>query len=187
MTTSTTPASTAPATPTPLRVPLLVGGIVSIGFGIAILVWPAITAAALTGVIAVYAVLAGVVYGAIGITAKHQSTGSRIGHVLLGLVFIVAGVFAFSSLQQTTGFLAVFVAVMIGVMWIVEGFTALFTLGEGGSKAATIIFAIISIVAGFVLLSSPLWSAVLLWWLLGIWLIVLGVLNAVRAFSKSEA
>ena len=66
-------------------------------------------------------------------------------------------------------------------MWMMEGFTALFTLGGSGSKAITVVFAIISILAGFSLLTSPLWGAVFLWWFLGIGLAVLGVLNIVRA------
>lgn len=177
----------ATMTASPLRLALLIGGVIAIGFGIAILVWPAITAAALTGVIAVYAIVAGIIYAGIGVGASQSSTGSRIGHVLLGVLFVIAGIFAFTALGETTAFLAVFVAVLIGVMWIVEGFTALFTLGEPGTNAVTIIFAIISIVAGFVLLSSPVWSAVLLWWLLGISLIVLGALNIIRAISKPKA
>lgn len=171
----------------PLRLAILIGGIVAIGFGIAILVWPAITAVAVTGVIAVYAIIAGIVYGAIGLLSKTHGTGSRVGHVLLGLLFIVAGVYAFSSLQESAVFLGIFVSVMVGVMWIIEGFTALFTLGEPGTNAVTILFAIISVLAGFALLSGPVWGAGLLWWLLGISLIILGALNVIRAMSGPKA
>ena len=51
------------------------------------------------------------------------------------------------------------------------------------SKVWSIIFAVISIIAGIVLLFSPLWGAAILWWLLGIALIVLGIINVVRAFT----
>lgn len=166
-----------------LRLALLAGGVIAIGFGIAVLVWPVKTAVAITGVLAVYAILAGIVYAAIGILSKSHGTGSRVGHVLLGLLYILAGAYAFVSLQQSALFLAFFVTIMVGVMWIVEGFTALFTLGEAGSNAVTIIFAIISVLAGFALLSTPVWGAGFLWWLLGISLLVIGVLNVVRGFS----
>ena len=98
------------------------------------------------------------------------------------MLFILAGAYAFASLQESAAFLALFVTVMIGVMWIVQGFTALFTLGETGSSAVTVIFAIISVLAGFALLSTPVWGAGFLWWLFAISLVVLGVLNVARAF-----
>ncbi|UVE93920.1 HdeD family acid-resistance protein [Dietzia sp. B32] len=166
----------------PFRVALLIGGLIAVGFGIAVLVWPVKTALAVTGVLAVYAILAGLVYIAVAVVATWQSTGSRIGHGLLGLLFILAGAYAFASLQESAVFLALFVTIMIGVMWIVEGFTALFTLGETGSTAVTVLFAIISVLAGFALLSTPVWGAGFLWWLFAISLLVLGILNVVRAF-----
>jgi uncharacterized membrane protein HdeD (DUF308 family) len=46
----------------------------------------------------------------------------------------------------------------------------------------TVIFAIISVLAGFALLSTPVWGAGFLWWLFAISLVVLGVLNVARAF-----
>lgn len=166
----------------PFRIALLVGGLIAVGFGLAVLVWPTKTALAVTSVLAVYAIVAGIVYIAVAAVARWQSTGSRIGHGLLGLLFIVAGAYAFASLQESAAFLALFVTVMVGIMWIVEGFTALFTLGESGSSAVTVIFAIISVLAGFALLSTPVWGAGFLWWLFAISLVVLGILNVVRAF-----
>lgn len=181
MSASTSTPQTSRRSVNPFRVAVLIGGLIAVAFSIAVLVWPVKTALAVTGVLAVYAIAAGVVYVAIGALATWHSTGSRIGHALLGLLFILAGVYAFFSLQESAAFLAVFVTIMIGVMWIVEGFTALFTLGGDGSNALTIIFAILSVIAGFALLSTPVWGAGFLWWLFAFSLLVLGVLNVVRA------
>lgn len=164
-----------------------IAGLVAALAGIAILVWPTHAWKAITVVLAVYAIIAGIVYITVGITAKDMGTGGRIGHVLLGLLYVVAGCFAFGQLSQTAAFLAIFVAVMIGIMWVMEGFVALFVVGSGDTSPWTIIFAIISIIAGLTLVSSPLWGAVFLWWLLGISLVVLGLLNAFRAiFAKKN-
>jgi len=98
-------------------------------------------------------------------------------------VFIIAGILAFTNLVLTTAWLAVFLGVMVGIMWIIEGIVALTTLGDSSSKGFSIFFAIISIIAGGVLCFSPLLGAVALWWLLGIALVVLGILQIIRAFS----
>lgn len=169
------------------RLALLIGGLAAVGFGIAVLAWPTKAAVALTGVIAVYAIVAGLVYAALGIFSKGLGAGGRIGHILLGVIYAIAGVYAFSSLQQSAAFLALFLTIMVGVMWVIEGFTALFTLGQSGSKILTIVFAIISVIAGVTLLSSPLWGAVFLWWFLGIALVALGVLNVIRAIVGKRA
>ena len=77
---------------------------------------------------------------------------------------------------------------MMGALWVVEGFVALFSLGRAESKGLTIFFALISIIAGFTLMSSPLMGAVFLWWFLAIGMIVMGVLNVGRAlFGRKKA
>ena len=67
---------------------------------------------------------------------------------------------AFTELPGTAALLAVFLVIMVGVMWIIEGFVSLFTLGftlgEAGSTGVTIVFAILSIVAGITLVTSLL-------------------------------
>ncbi|HMR47795.1 MAG TPA: DUF308 domain-containing protein [Arachnia sp.] len=163
------------------RAALLVAGLSSLIFGILILVWPTKTAVVVTGLLAIQVLISGIFYLALGLGNKELSTGGRVGHSLLGVLYIVGGIVAFFQLQAAAAVLAVFIAIMIGVLWVIEGFVSLFSLGKASSKVWTVIFAIISIIAGFTLLSSPLWSALFLWWLLAIGLIVMGVLNVFRA------
>ncbi|WP_025155385.1 DUF308 domain-containing protein [Leifsonia aquatica] len=163
------------------RIALVVGGVVAVLFGIVILAWPTKAAVAVTAIIAVYAVIAGLIYALIGVFSKSLGAGGRIGHILLGVLYVVAGSFAFAELQASAAFLAIFLTVLVGFLWIIEGFVSLFSLGDSGSKVITIVFAIVSILAGFTLVSSPLWGAVFLWWFLAISLIVLGTLNTIRA------
>lgn len=166
-----------------IRTTLGLAGILTLLAGILILVWPRQTAAVVTWILAIYVVATGLVYAGLGIFSKTKGGWARIGHIVLGLLFVVAGIVAFANLTATTLWLAIFVSVFIGVGWIVEGIVSLSTLGDSASKVWTIIFAIISIIAGGYLLLSPLWGAVVLWWLLGIMLIAMGVLNIVRAFT----
>jgi uncharacterized membrane protein HdeD (DUF308 family) len=162
-----------------------VGGVLSILAGLLILWQPQGSAAFVTVVIAIYAIVGGLVYAGLGIFSKAKGGWARLGHIVLGLIFIAAGVIALFNLQQATAWLAVFVGVLVGILWIVEGIVSLSTLGDAASKGWTIFFAIISIIAGLYLVISPLLGAVVLWWLLGILLIVLGIIQIVRAFKFS--
>ncbi|MDR5700814.1 HdeD family acid-resistance protein [Agromyces aerolatus] len=165
-----------------VRTAIGVGGILALIVGILILAWPSKTAMVVTAIIAVYAVIAGLVYAALGIFTKGRGGWSRVGHILLGVVFVAAGIVAFANLGQTALWLAAFLGILVGIMWIIEGVVSLSTLRAATSKGITVFFAIVSIAAGVVLLFAPLWGAATLWLLLGISLVVLGVVNVVRAF-----
>lgn len=166
-----------------IRTALGIAGVLAIVAGLLILFQPARAAFVVTAILGVYAIAAGLVYAGLGIFASGKTGWARVGHIVLGLLLIVAGIVAFANLAATTALLAVFVAVFIGIGWIIEGVVSLSTLGDQKSKVWTVIFAIISIVAGVYLLFTPLVGAIVLWWILGIALLVMGVLNLVRAFS----
>ncbi|HEY9306900.1 MAG TPA: DUF308 domain-containing protein [Microbacterium sp.] len=166
-----------------IRTALGVGGVLALIVGVLILVWPGKTAAVVTVIIAIYAIAAGLVYAGLGIFSKTKGGWARVGHIALGILFIIAGVVALFNIGQTTAWLALFLGILIGIMWIVEGIVALSTLGDAASKGWSIFFAILSIVAGIIVLFSPIWGVIVLWWILGISLIVLGIINIVRAFT----
>ncbi|GAA1543071.1 uncharacterized membrane protein HdeD (DUF308 family) [Microbacterium ginsengiterrae] len=165
-----------------IRTAIGIGGVLAVIVGILILVWPGRTAMVATAIIAIYTIVAGLVYAGLGIFSKNKGGWARLGHILLGLLFIVAGIVAFANLSGTTVWLAAFLGVLVGILWIVEGVVAFTTLGDSSSKVWSVLFALLSIIAGIVLLLSPVWGAEVLWWVLGISLVVLGVLNVVRAF-----
>ncbi|ALJ20216.1 HdeD family acid-resistance protein [Microbacterium sp. No. 7] len=166
-----------------IRTALGVGGVLALIAGILILVWPGKTAMVVAAIIAIYAIAAGLAYAGLGIFSKQKGGWARIGHILLGLVFIAAGIVAFANLGATALTLAVFIGVLVGIMWIIEGVVALSTLSAAPSKGWTIFFSIISIIAGITLLFSPAFGAAVLWWLLGISAVVLGAIQIGRAFT----
>ncbi|MCR2762082.1 DUF308 domain-containing protein [Microbacterium sp. zg.B48] len=166
-----------------IRTALGISGVLSLIVGILILAWPDKTAMVVTAIIAIYAIAAGLVYAGLGIFSKTRGGWSRVGHIALGVLFVIAGIVAFLNLGGATAWLALFLGFLVGIMWIVEGIVALSTLDMAASKGWTVFFAIISIIAGIVLFFSPIWGALVLWWLLGISLIVLGVIQIIRAFT----
>lgn len=166
-----------------IRTALGLGGALSIILGLLILIWPGKTAMVVAAIVAIYAIAAGLVYAGIGVFSANKGGWSRIGHILLGILFVIAGIVAFANLGATTLWLAAFLGILVGIMWIIEGVVSLSTLDVAPAKGWTIFFAIISILAGITLLFSPIWGAATLWWLLGIGAIVLGAIQVGRAFS----
>ncbi|GAA1918816.1 HdeD family acid-resistance protein [Microbacterium aoyamense] len=170
-----------------IRTAIGVGGTLAVVVGVLILVWPGKTAIVVTAIIAIYAIAAGLAYAGFGVFTRDRGGWSRVGHIVLGLLFVVAGAVALTNLSRTAVWLAVFVGILVAVMWIVEGIVALSTLRDAPSMGWSIAYASLSIVAGVVLLFAPAWGVVLLWWILGFSLVVLGIMNIVRAFRYGSA
>ena len=166
-----------------IRTALGIGGVLSVIVGVLILAWPGKTAMVVAAIIAIYAIAAGLVYAGLGIFSKTKGGWSRVGHILLGILFIIAGIVAFLNLTQATVWLAAFIGILVGILWIIEGVVSLSTLGDAASKGWTVFFAIISIIAGIFLLFNAVTGAAILWWILGIALVVLGIIQIVRAFT----
>lgn len=164
-----------------IRGALMIGGVLAVIVGILILVWPEKTAMVVAGIIAAYAVLGGLVYVAIGVLSRTAGAWSRVGHIILGALFVIAGVVAFSNLGLAAATLATFLGALVGILWIVEGVVALTTLGRGPSRGWTIAFAVLSIVAGVLILFAPLWGALVLWAWMGVSLVLLGVIQIARS------
>ncbi len=166
-----------------VRVALGIAGATALIIGLFISFWPKSAAGVIAILVGIYLLVAGLVYLGIGLFSRGLSVGARALDIILGVVFIVAGVLAFANLSETAMFLGVFLGILVGIAWIIEGVVSLVQIGDSPSKGWVIFFGLLSIVAGIVLLFSPLWGAVLLFVLTGISLIVLGIIQIVRAFT----
>lgn len=162
------------------------GGALAIIVGVLILLWPTKSAIVVTMILASYALVGGVVYIILAIVAKNMSTGARIAQGLAGLIFIIAGIIAFTNPATSTLTFAVIVVIFIGVSWIFEGIAALTTLKLAPSKGWAIFFAIVSILAGIGMLLSPLFVGAVLWMWFAISLVVIGIVQIVRAFTVDK-
>jgi uncharacterized membrane protein HdeD (DUF308 family) len=166
-----------------VRTALGIGGVLLTLFGVAVLWRPGATFAVLFALVAAYAVLQGLVLLGIGIFSQVQSGWARVGDALLGLLFIVAGVLAFTNIEAGTEAFAIVIGIMVGIAWIFEGVLSLTLIGSTGVKAWTILFAILSIIAGVLMLSLPGLGGLALWVWGGALALVLGIVQIVRAFQ----
>lgn len=169
-----------------IRIALGIGGLIALIAGVLILFWPVRTAMAITVLVAIYAVAAGVVYVAIGIWSRTRGGWSRAGNIILGVLFVIAGVVAFMNIAATAAALAIVLGIVIGAVWLVEGIVTLTTLSGATSKGWRVFAAIVSILAGIAMLWSPLWGIEFLYWLAGISLVVIGVVQIVRASTRGS-
>ncbi|HWM17907.1 MAG TPA: DUF308 domain-containing protein [Microbacterium sp.] len=169
-----------------VRTTLGISGAVALIVGLLITFWPKNSAVALTVILGIYLIIAGLAYVGLGVFSKGISGGARALDIILGVLFVIGGVLAVTNPTESAVILGIFLGVLIGILWIVEGIVALVQSSDAPSRGWAIFFGIISIIAGIVLLFSPLY-VVVLWWIVGIGLIVLGIMQIVRAFTFGRA
>lgn len=164
-----------------------VGGLLALVIGVLILLNPVASGAVMMKFVAVffaiYMVAAGLVFIGSMIFSKTMGGWHRVGNAVLGLLYLIAGIIVFGNLGTTAAVLTAVLSVFIGILWIVEGILAFASVKGSSSKAWGIIYGIISILAGLVLIITPLVAAVTLWILIGASMVVMGIVQIVRAFS----
>ncbi|MRX44833.1 HdeD family acid-resistance protein [Agromyces kandeliae] len=166
-----------------IRIALGVTGVIALIMGIFITFWPKDSAVVLTVMLAIYFLIAGLAYVGIGIFSRSISGGARALDIILGVLFLFGAIVMFANPTESAVVIGIFVGILVGILWIIEGVVALAQAGSSSSKAWSIFFGILSIIAGIVLLFSPLWGVVILFVVTGIALIVLGIVQIVRAFT----
>lgn len=166
-----------------VRIGLGLSGAFALVIGILLTFWTKESALALSWLIGFSFVLTGIAHLVLAAMMKGVSTGARILDLVLAALQLVAGVFVLANAAESAVVFGIFLGIWIGVMWIIEGITALVQSGDAPSRIWAIVFGAISIIAGITLLFSPLWGALFLFWFSGISLIALGIAQLIRAFS----
>jgi uncharacterized membrane protein HdeD (DUF308 family) len=120
----------------------------------------------------------------------HVSAGGRVMLFISGAASLVLAVLAFKDLGDESPMAIVLLAIWIAVSFIFRGVsTAVTAISDPGlpGRGWEIFFGVISILAGIVVMASPIDSLVLLAWVVGIWLIVMGVFEIASSFSIRRA
>ena len=158
--------------------------------GIVTLILGIIVAAHPTGSLNVIAVLLGILMIISGIfhliRVFDPAEPHRIWLGIAGLLFIVIGVILIRHLHLTRSV----IGLLIGLVWIVQGLTALIGGISGGvreGRAWWIVFGVVSLIAGIVVVSAPASSLDVLAVLLGIWFIIMGIFEIIGGFLLRHA
>ena len=164
-----------------------IAGLVAIAMGIFVLVWPNEMVKIAALLVGIYAVLSGLIYIFTAIRAKEIKSLARITRVIAGIAFITAGIVMLSFLSASAVVLANVLGVILGILWMVEGVSALMLLrGRVEQNALATGYAIVALVIGVLLLLTPVWGTVFLRWMIGFGLVLLGIAQVYRAAMASR-
>ena len=164
-----------------------IAGLVAIAMGIVVLVWPNEIVKIAALLVGIYAVLSGLIYIFTAIRAKELKSLARITRVVAGIAFITAGIVMLSFLSASAVVLANVLGVILGILWMVEGVSALMLLrGRVEQNALATGYAIVALVIGVLLLLTPVWGTAFLRWMIGFGLVLLGIAQVYRAAMASR-
>jgi uncharacterized membrane protein HdeD (DUF308 family) len=151
---------------------LILAGILAVIVGIIAIAWPGVTILALVILFAVYAFMAAGLQAARAFGSR--AAGPVLGHLLLALVDVTAGVFALAWPAPT-----VYVLVIVVAAWALGGgFAEIFAgFGAGetaGTRAMFILAGLVSVVFGVLLFARPGVGALTLALLFGLYSMIYG-------------
>ena len=155
-----------------LSTSLIWRGLLAIVVGVVALVWPGVTVLALVILFAVYAFIAA---GMEAVRAfRGEKAGPVIGHLLLGLVDVAAGVIALAWPAPTALVLVLLVGAWSMAAGGIEIYAGLQAGENAGTRALFFVSGLISIAFGIVLFVRPGVGAITLALLFGLFNLVYG-------------
>ena len=158
-------------------------GVLTLGLGAVVLIWPGDSIVVASAVFGVYLLVAGIAQ-AIAAFAVDMSTATRILYFISGALSVVLGYFAFRDFNN--GAAVWMMAIWIGVGFIFQGVTATALAIDVPALPARgwyIFVGILTVIAGVVTLVWPISSIAVLVIVAGAWLVVIGTTEIVGALS----
>ncbi|MEU3861610.1 HdeD family acid-resistance protein [Streptomyces sp. NPDC028722] len=152
--------------------------------GVLILVWPDETLHVLAVIIGLCLLLNGA-FRFVTAFARDEH-GERLPGLLAAVLYVLAGVLCLRNPLQTIAALSL----IVGLVWLASGVLTLYTaiaVRELPHRGVVLGAALLGIVAGIVVLALPAESARALTRLLGLWLVLLGLVELGVAFAWRAA
>ncbi|MCX4759479.1 DUF308 domain-containing protein [Streptomyces sp. NBC_01275] len=152
--------------------------------GLLVLVWPDETLHVLAVLIGLYLLVTGA-FRFVAAFARDDH-GERLPGLLLAVLYVLAGVLCLRNPLQTIAVLSL----IVGIVWLTSGILTLYTALAAKDlphRGFVLCAAVLGIVAGIVVLSLPTESARALTRLLGLWLVLLGLVELAVALAWRAA
>jgi uncharacterized membrane protein HdeD (DUF308 family) len=165
---------------------VLAYGLVTLGLGIALVVWPKASVTVFTVLIAIQLIIAGIFRVVSALSMSRLDGGARALVGLSGGIALIVGLLVLRDPLQTV----VVLGLILGVWWVVAGVIDILGafISPGSSRRGwDIVSGVVSVLAGGFLLVYTDISLHALVVFAGIWLILAGALATVAAFRlRSE-
>jgi uncharacterized membrane protein HdeD (DUF308 family) len=149
----------------------------SVVLGVMVVAWPDATLFVGAVLFGIWLVVHGVVYIVQAITATAADGAVRALHGILGVLFVVGGVFCLRNVLVSL----LAIATVIGVTWLIGGIVGLasaFTSAYSGQvRLVAGLLGGLTVLGGLAVLLWPGLSLVTLVYLTGFWLIAMGILQ----------
>jgi uncharacterized membrane protein HdeD (DUF308 family) len=162
---------------------IVVMGALSVILGILAIVYPGATIVTVSIFFAAWLFVSGI-FSLIGSFSRDGDTGSRVLSAIIGVLSIIVG---WALLRTPFQSVEVFIFV-IGIFFLIQGvmtFIGAFAFKQG--RGLRILSGVLGIIAGIIVLTYPISSAVTLALIAGIWLIILGIMQVVAGFQLRSA
>ncbi|HWF22149.1 MAG TPA: DUF308 domain-containing protein [Acidimicrobiales bacterium] len=157
-------------------------GFASVIAGAIVVAWPKETAYAFAIAVGIWLFVSGLVRIIMAIADSKNTGGSRFLMAFLGLLSVLVGLFFVRHTFETIGTLGF----LIGIFWVIGGLIEFFSAyGDKGSpgRGWRLIMGTLGFAAGIVTLAYPHMTVSILATIMGIWLIVFGLLQALLSFQ----
>lgn len=159
-------------------------GLITLILGAVIVARPTLSLIAIAVLLGVTMIVSGIYHIARALDGQETE---RVWRGISGVLFLLAGLVLLRHLHLSIALIGLF----IGFTWIIQGVSSLmegFSSGRRGAEAAwPAVFGIISLIAGIVVISAPISSVGVLTTFMGIWFIVMGVLEMVGSLITRRA
>ncbi|WP_408632755.1 HdeD family acid-resistance protein [Mycobacterium simiae] len=163
----------------------LASGAMTLIVGIVVLAWPGISVLAAAIAFGVYLLITGVAQVMFAFSLQ-VSAGGRVLLFVSGAASLVLAVLAFRHFGNAVLLLAIWIGIGFifrGVATTISAISDATLPGRGWS----IVLGVLTLLAGLVVLASPFASIITLALVVGVWLVVIGVLEAVASFGIRKA
>lgn len=165
---------------------VLAYGVITLGLGIALLVWPDASITVFAVLIAIQLIVAGVVRIVQALSTDRRDGAARALIGLAGGLALIVGLLVLRDPLQSV----LVVTMILGAFWVIAGVMDLlgaFTGVEREGRGWDALGGVLSIVFGVVLIEWTDISLKLLVVLTGAWLMVAGVIAVIAAFRLRNA
>ncbi|MFT8395310.1 HdeD family acid-resistance protein [Propionibacterium sp.] len=169
-----------------VRVVFFISGLITAVVGVLLLIWPGLSPQLAAAHIAIYALPAGVISVALGLFARRIAGWRRGGYAVIGVLLVIVCIVALWGVDTDGSNVSTFLGIVAGIVWILQGIFAVAQTDRSKDTLWSIIFGVVSVLAGIAVLISPLWGRQGVWISFGVALLVLGLAQIVQGLNIGD-